>query len=86
MTNIRRLNTINIEVDGKLLYKKEGSGLFSIHLIPSVGDTFEVNLKNEQPAFFKVIKRHFVFSQVPSYDGSWDQAVILQCKRLKGGA
>jgi hypothetical protein len=84
MTNIRKLNTINVEVDGKLLYKKESSGLFSVHLIPAPGDTFQVNLKDEKPAFFQVLKRHFVFAQVPSYDGSWDQAVILRCKRLGG--
>lgn len=75
---------INVVVDGKTLYKKESSDLFVDHYIPNVGDTFEVNLDDQPQAFFKVLKKHFIFSQAPSYDGSWEQAVTLHCKRLRG--
>lgn len=78
--NIIRLNSVNIEVNGKLLYGDIGAKLFSIHHIPNVGDTFEIWVEEEERVMFQVISKHYIFAQVPSTHGYWDQSVILRCK------
>lgn len=77
------MNTINVRVDDKFPYKDISEKLFSVHLIPNIGDTFEIRLEGKETAFYEVISKHFIFRQVPSYDGYWDHSVILDCKLIQ---